>query len=78
MHADVFESPLTLAACGSHVELAMLLLERRANIVEVLRFLLLPSSSPPLLLLCSWGPNPSLFTTLSDFGLLEVQGKSPL
>ena len=30
-----FESPLTLAACGGHVELAMLLLERGANIEEV-------------------------------------------
>ena len=35
MPADSFESPLTLAACGGHVELAMLLLERGANIEEV-------------------------------------------
>ena len=38
MPADSFESPLTLAACGGHVELAMLLLERGANIEEVNRF----------------------------------------
>ena len=35
MPADSFECPLTLAACGGHVELAMLLLERSANIEEV-------------------------------------------
>ena len=35
MPADSFESPLTLAACGGHVELVMLLLERGANIEEV-------------------------------------------
>ena len=35
MPADSFESLLTLAACGGHVELAMLLLERGANIEEV-------------------------------------------
>lgn len=35
MPTDSFESPLTLAACGGHVELAMLLLERGANIEEV-------------------------------------------
>ena len=35
MPADSFESPLTLAAYGGHVELAMLLLERGANIEEV-------------------------------------------
>ena len=35
MPADSFESPLTLAACGGHVELAELLLERGANIEEV-------------------------------------------
>ena len=35
MPADSFESPLTLAACGGHVELAMLLLELGANIEEV-------------------------------------------
>ena len=35
MPADSFESPLTLAACGGHVELAMLLLERGAHIEEV-------------------------------------------
>ena len=35
MPADSFESPLTLAACGGHVKLAMLLLERGANIKEV-------------------------------------------
>jgi ankyrin repeat protein len=34
MPADSFESPLTLAACGGHVELANLLLERGANIEE--------------------------------------------
>lgn len=35
MPADSFESPLTLAACGGHVELAALLIERGANIEEV-------------------------------------------
>lgn len=35
MPADSFESPLTLAACGGHVELAELLIERGANIEEV-------------------------------------------
>ena len=35
MPADSFESPLTLAACGGHVELANLLIERGANIEEV-------------------------------------------
>ena len=35
MPADIFESPLTLAACGGHVKLAMLLLECGANIEEV-------------------------------------------
>ena len=33
--ADSFESPLTLAASGGHVELAMLLLERGDNTEEV-------------------------------------------
>ena len=35
MPVDSFESPLTLAACGGHVELADLLIERGANIEEV-------------------------------------------
>jgi len=35
MPTDSFESPLTLAACGGHTELAMLLIERGANIEEV-------------------------------------------
>ena len=35
MPADSFESPLTLAACGGHVKLAELLIERGANIEEV-------------------------------------------
>ena len=35
MPVDSFESPLTLAACGGHVELANLLIERGANIEEV-------------------------------------------
>ena len=35
MPADSFESPLTLAACGGHVKLAALLIERGANIEEV-------------------------------------------
>lgn len=35
MPADSFESPLTLAACGGHTDLALLLLERGANIEEV-------------------------------------------
>lgn len=35
MPTDSFESPLTLAACGGHVDLAILLLERGANIEEV-------------------------------------------
>ena len=35
MPADSFESPLTLAACGGHVELANLLVERGANLEEV-------------------------------------------
>jgi ankyrin repeat protein len=35
MPTDSFESPLTLAACGGHVDLAMLLIERGANIEEV-------------------------------------------
>jgi len=35
MPADSFESPLTLAACGGHVELASLLIERGANLEEV-------------------------------------------
>lgn len=35
MPADSFESPLTLAACGGHLELAGLLIERGANIEEV-------------------------------------------
>jgi len=34
MPADSFESPLTLAACGGHVELANLLIERGANLEE--------------------------------------------
>jgi ankyrin repeat protein len=42
MPADSFESPLTLAACGGHVELAMLLLERGANIEEVSQCMPLP------------------------------------
>lgn len=37
MPADSFESPLTLAACGGHVELAALLIERGANLEEVKR-----------------------------------------
>lgn len=35
MPTDSFESPLTLAACGGHVHLALLLIERGANIEEV-------------------------------------------
>jgi hypothetical protein len=35
MPVDSFESPLTLAACGGHVELAQLLIDRGANIEEV-------------------------------------------
>lgn len=35
MPADSFESPLTLAACGGHVDLAALLIERGANLEEV-------------------------------------------
>ena len=35
MPADSFESPLTLAACGGHLELALLLIERGANLEEV-------------------------------------------
>ena len=35
MPIDSFESPLTLAACGGHVELATLLIERDANLEEV-------------------------------------------
>lgn len=35
MPTDSFESPLTLAACGGHTELAMLLIERGANIEEI-------------------------------------------
>ena len=35
MPADSFESPLTLAACGGHTELAALLIERGANTDEV-------------------------------------------
>ena len=35
MPADSFESPLTLAACGGHVELAQLLIERGAHLEEV-------------------------------------------
>lgn len=35
MPTDSFESPLTLAACGGHVDLAILLIERGANIEEV-------------------------------------------
>ena len=35
MPADSFESPLTLASCGGHVELANLLIERGANLEEV-------------------------------------------
>ena len=35
MPADSFESPLTLAACGGHVELADLLIKRGAFLEEV-------------------------------------------
>ena len=35
MPADSFESPLTLAACGSHVDLAHLLIDHGANLEEV-------------------------------------------
>ena len=34
MPSDSYESPLTLAACGGHMELASLLLERKANVEE--------------------------------------------
>jgi ankyrin repeat domain-containing protein 17 len=49
MPADSFESPLTLAACGGHVELAMLLLERGANIEEVSQYIPLADPEPELL-----------------------------
>ncbi len=51
MPADSFESPLTLAACGGHVELAMLLLERGANIEEVSQYIPLADPEPELLIL---------------------------
>ena len=35
MPADSFESPLTLAACGGHLDLAALLISRGANLEEV-------------------------------------------
>ncbi len=35
MPVDSFESPLTLAACGGHFELAALLLSRGADLEEV-------------------------------------------
>ena len=35
MPMDSFESPLTLAACGGHFELAALLLSRGADLGEV-------------------------------------------
>ena len=35
MPADSFESPLTLAACGGHQELAALLISRGADLEEV-------------------------------------------
>ena len=35
MPTDSFESPLTLAACGGHIELAALLITRGANLEEV-------------------------------------------
>ena len=35
MPADSFESPLTLAACGGHLDLAGLLISRGANLEEV-------------------------------------------
>lgn len=35
MPTDSFESPLTLATCGGHKELAALLIERGANLEEV-------------------------------------------
>ena len=35
MPTDSFESPLTLAACGGHTELAALLIDRGANLEEV-------------------------------------------
>jgi ankyrin repeat domain-containing protein 17 len=51
MPADSFESPLTLAACGGHVELAMLLLERGANIEEVSQYMTLADAEQELLFL---------------------------
>ena len=35
MPVDSFESPLTLAACGGHYELAALLLSKGADLEEV-------------------------------------------
>lgn len=35
MPVDSFESPLTLAACGGHHELAALLISRGADLEEV-------------------------------------------
>lgn len=35
MPTDSFESPLTLAACGGHTDLAALLIDRGANLEEV-------------------------------------------
>ena len=35
MPVDSFESPMTLAACGGHYELAALLLSRGADLEEV-------------------------------------------
>jgi ankyrin repeat domain-containing protein 17 len=72
MPTDSFESPLTLAACGGHVDLAMLLIERGANIEEVN-----DEGYTPLMEAAREGHEEMVALLLSQGNLLDLSFLSP-